>query len=307
MTLHPLHLAQAQPVGTRPGGSTRGGWERGLCAWVLVLVGLLGAAEPALAQRLLDRSQMPELQGVGIVDKRGTPVPKDLIFTNAQGLPRRLGDFFDGRRPVILVMAYYDCPMLCTLVLNSVQESLNQLSWTAGKQFRIITVSFDHTNTVEQARAKQQLYLAGYDREVDESAWEFLVGDVESARALANAVGFHYRFLPDKDEFSHPSALIVLSPDGVVHNTIEKLKFPSMEVRLALAEAADGKIGTLFERLVHTCFSYNPNTGQYTLAATRVMQVGGGLSILALGSAIAVFARARARRLASDRAVVSGG
>jgi protein SCO1/2 len=211
----------------------------------------------------------------------------------------RTAEFFDGRRPVLLVPAYYDCPLLCTLVLNRVQKALNEMSWTLGQEFRVITFSFDHTNTTQQAREKQTTYLAGYGRGVPEAAgqpeaaWMFLTGDVENIRALTTAVGYHYKYLADAKEFSHPAAIIVLSPEGEVHNYIEKLDFSGTEVQLALAEAADGRVGTIFERIRHFCFRYDPKTGQYSADAFAIMQVGASLSAACLGGFIIYIARRR--------------
>lgn len=269
-----------------------------LCCFSAAMIGALAASQ-AEAQLLL--KGLPQQEGVGIIEQRGASIPRELVFQNSFGKEVRIGDFFDGERPVILVMAYYTCPLLCTKVLNEVQKTLNMLNWTAGKEFRIVTVSFDHRNTTEQAREKQSLYLLGYDREVPESAWEFLTGDVRNIRALADAVGYHYKFLPDTKEFSHPAAMIFLTPDGRVHNYLERLDFPAMEVRLALAEAADGKVGTIFDRVVSFCFVYDHSQGKYTLAAKRVMALGGVASLAAVGTMVGLFAAARRRMAFRDQ------
>lgn len=256
---------------------------------------LLSLATDARGQVLLP--SLPQQENVGIVEHRGDMVPLDITFTNSFGKSVRLADYFDGERPVLLIMAYYTCPLLCTKMLNEVQETINQIKWTAGKEYRVLTVSFDHRNTVAQAREKQTAYLAGYAKDVPESAWEFLVGDVDNIKRLAKAVGFHYKFLPDQGEFSHPSAMIFLSPTGKISNYLERLDFPPGEVRLALSEAADNKIGSVFDRVVSFCFMYNPNTGKYTMAAQRVMALSGVASIIAVGSLVTCFALARSRRL----------
>ena len=264
-----------------------------LCLAVAAAMSLLNA--PAPAQVLL--KSLPQQENVGIVEHRGEIIPLDLTFTNSRGKQVALREFFDGKRPVILVMAYYTCPLLCTKVLNEVQSSLNQLKWTLGEEYRVLTVSFDHRNNVHQAREKQTVYLSGYKTEVPESAWEFCVGDVDTIKKLATAVGYHYKFLPENGEFSHPSAIIFLSPDGKISNYIERMDFPVAEVRMALADAADGRIGSIFDRVVSFCFMYNPQTGEYTPIAKRVMAISGGVTIAALGGTIALFATARARRL----------
>lgn len=253
------------------------------------------AAMTSRAQVVLET--LPEIQNVGIVEHRGDQVPTDLVFTDSLGRKVQFGEFFDGTRPVILVMAYYDCPLLCTLVLNRVQRVLNELKWTAGEDFRIVTVSFAHTNTTAMAREKQQTYLLGLTHPIPDSAWPFLTGDVANIRALTTAVGYHYKFLPEKNEFSHPAALIFLSPQGKVHNYLEKLDFTSGEVQIALAEAADGSIGTIFDRVKHFCFRYDPRTGQYSADAFNIMRIGASICAVALGGFVLFVARQRSRRI----------
>jgi protein SCO1/2 len=261
---------------------------------LVALIVLLMIGPAARAQLVLET--LPEIQNVGIVEHRGDAVPTGLVFKDSLGRSVRSGELFDGERPVILVMAYYDCPLLCTLILNRVQRVLNELKWTAGEDFRVVTVSFDHTNTPSMAREKQLSYLLGYNKQVPETAWPFLTGDVENLRALTTAVGYHYKFLPEQNEFSHPSALIFLTPDGKVHNYLEKLDFTSGEVQIALAEAADGKVGTIFDRIKHFCFRYDPKTGRYSADAFAVMRVGASACAVALGGFIFFVARQRGRR-----------
>lgn len=257
-----------------------------------VAAALAAPAPIARAQILLDK--LPQIENVGIVEHRGDQVPTHLVFTDTLGRAVTLGEYFDGKRPVMLVMAYYDCPLLCTLVLNRVQRALREMKWTAGEDFRVLTVSFDHTNTATMAREKQSQYLSGYARGVGDSAWPFLIGDVENIRALTSAVGYHYKFLPESGEYSHPAALIFLTPEGKVHNYIEKLDFNAGETQLALAEAAEGRIGTLFDRVVHFCFRYDPKTGQYTADAFNIMRIGATGCALGLTGLIIALARRRA-------------
>ncbi len=249
---------------------------------------------PARAQLVLET--LPEIQNVGIVEHRGDQVPPNLTFTDTLGRKLQFGEFFDGQRPVMLVMAYYDCPLLCTLVLNRVQRALNELKWTAGEDFRVVTVSFDHSNTTAMAREKQQSYLLGLTKPVPETAWPFLTGDVENIRALTTAVGYHYKFLPEKNEFSHPACIIFLTPQGKVHNYLEKLDFTSGEVLIALAESADGSIGTIFDRIKHFCFRYDPKTGQYSADAFALMRIAASACAVALGGFVFFVARQRGRR-----------
>lgn len=271
------------------------------CSWLAAAVVASGLVVSGASAQLIKKSdEMEELQGVGITDKRATEVPKDLKVINTKGNEIELGSFFDGERPVLLVMAYYDCPMLCTLVLNGLQDVLNDLKWTAGEEFRVVTISFDHTNTTEMARERQTTYLSGYDREeLSEDAWTFYTADVQNARAISDAVGFSYRFLPDSGEFSHPAALIFLTPDGKVHNYIENIEYRARDVKLALLEASQGKQGSIFDRVQHFCFVYDPDSGQYILAM-NVMRTGGLITMLGLGSFVSLMVwRGTVRRRAA--------
>ncbi len=244
---------------------------------------------------------MEQLQGVGIVERRGETLPAGLVVTDSGGDSVEVSEFFDGERPVLLVMAYYDCPMLCTLVLNALQDALNGVKWTAGDEFRVVTISFDHTNTTEMARQRQQMYLAGYDREdITEDAWTFHTADASTARAISDAVGFSYRYLAESGEFSHPAALIFLTPDGQVHNYLENIEYAPRDVKLALLEASQGKQGSIFDRVQHFCFVYDPDKGHYVFAM-GLMRTGGLVTMLALGSFVSLMVwRGAARRRAMD-------
>lgn len=255
-------------------------------ALLAVLTAVCGIVRSAEAQVI--KTSLPETDGVGVVDRRGSQVPLDLVFTDSTGKRVTSAELFDGRRPVMLVMAYYSCPLLCTLTLEQVKETLNELQWTAGDEFRVVTVSFDHRNTPEQAAVKKATYLLGYDRQgktgkLAPDAWNFYCSDATNAQALSKAVGFHYRFLPENGEFSHPSAVFFLSPTGMVTGFIENIEYPSRDVKLALIEAGEGRTGSLFDRVMVTCFMYDPVRGTYVLAAKGVMKIGGAITALSLG------------------------
>ena len=253
-------------------------------------------ASPVSSAQVLIKD-LPQIQNVGITLEPGVIVPQDLEFLDAQGATVRTSEWFDGKRPVLLVLAYYECPLLCTLGLNRTQAALNSLKWTAGKDFRVITVSFDFRDTPESAREKQDLYHAGYNRDTGDDGWLFLTGTTENIRALTEAVGYNYKYLPETSEFSHPSALIFLTPQSKTHNFIERLEYPVPEVKLALTEAAQGKIGTIFDRVQHYCFPYNPNTGQYTARVMNIMRMGAGMIVVVLGAFIGVMAIKRSRQI----------
>lgn len=248
------------------------------------------AGGPSMGQLISDKPP-PQVEGVGIIDRVGATIQPDLKFRDSDGRDITIGDVFDGKRPVILVMAYYDCPLLCTLTLNSLQEAINDVSLKLGEDYRIVTVSFDHADTTSMAASKKAMYLLGYrDENVAEDSWIFCTSEPEPARELARAVGFRYKYLPESGEFSHPSGIFFLTPKGVLSGFIENIKFRSKDVKLALMNAADGKLGSLFDRVEFTCYMYDPKTGQYVVQPMTVMRIVGGATVLALGGTIGFLA-----------------
>lgn len=229
------------------------------------------------------------MQGVDVIEQRGAEVPLDLTMLDAQGNTVQLGDYFDGRRPVVLILGYYDCPLLCTLVFNRAQAVFNELGFVLGKDYRALAVSFDHTDTTSQAAAQQAGMLAGI-RKIQgppEQAWPFVTTTARNARALADSVGYTYKFLPESGEFSHPAVLVILSPSGEVSNYLYGVKYPAKQLRLALLDAAEGKIGSVFDRVILFCYHYDPTTGAWSVNAFRVMQVSSVATVLVLGGFLA--------------------
>ena len=257
---------------------------------------LLAGAEPARAQLLKD--SLAATRDVGVVDRRGETLPLDAEFRDGSGRTVVLRELFDGRRPVLMVPAYYDCPLLCTMVLQRVQDGLNGMEWTAGEEYRVVTFSFDHQDTPEGARRKQLAYIAGYDRPVErgeeDAVWPFLVTDAATAKRVCRALGYHYNYVPETGEYAHNAAIFFVSPDGVVHNFIEGLEsaratqtYDARHLTLALSEAAEGRVGTIFDRVIASCFAYDPKTGQYQVHPMTVMRYAASACAVALGSVIA--------------------
>jgi protein SCO1/2 len=230
------------------------------------------------------------LRDVGIDQKLGALVPADLVFRDEAGRDVRLGDYF-GKRPMVLVLVYFQCPMLCTMVLNDVLRTIRAMEENLGSDFDILTVSFDPADTPQAARLKKESYLAQYDRPGDEGGWNFLVGGQQSITALTRAVGFRYVWDPKFKMFAHASGIMVLTPQGKISRYFYGIDYAPQDLRLALLEAAGGKTGSLADEVLLFCFHYDPATGKYGWAINRALKIGGALTVLILGSSILMLLR----------------
>lgn len=262
-------------------------------------VSLLAASVALLtwgvAAAVADDAQQPEiLHDVSIDQKLNEQVPLDLTFRDENGQSVQLGQYF-GNKPVILSLAYYECPMLCTLVLNGMASALKVLNFDIGKQFEVVTVSFDPRETPELAAAKKKNYMKEYGRAGAASGWHFLTGEQESIRRLTEAVGFRYKWDPDSKQFAHAAGIIVLTPQGRISRYFYGVEFAPRDLRLGLIEAADGKIGTAVDQLLLFCFHYDPKTGRYGTIAINSVRLGGVATVVALASFVIVMLR-RERR-----------
>jgi protein SCO1/2 len=224
---------------------------------------------------------LPQLRDIGIEQKLDQAVPLDLSFRDESDNVVRLGDFFDDK-PVLLSLAYYHCPMLCPMALEGLVRSLRPLTLDVGKDFRIVTVSIDARDTPAGAAEKKRTLVSDYGRPGASQGWHFLVGDAETVRRLADAVGFHYRYDASTDQFAHATGLFVLTPQGRISRVLYGIDYAPRDLRLALVEATEGKIGTLADQLLLFCFHYDAATGKYGPATMAAVQVGGALTLLAL-------------------------
>jgi protein SCO1/2 len=226
------------------------------------------------------------LKDVGIDQKLGAQVPPDLVFRDQSGREVKLGDYFGkSNRPIILTLVYYKCPMLCTMVLNDLVRTMNGLSaLTAGKDYDVLTVSFDATETPELAAKKRARYLHEYGKRGELGGWHFLVGDEDSIKKLTDVVGFRYAWDPKFEQYAHASGLMILTPDGKISRYFYGLDYSVRDVRLTLVEASQNKIGSAVEQVMLYCFHYDPSTGKYSLAITNILKVAAALTLVALGS-----------------------
>ena len=244
----------------------------------IVLVAALLAVTAAPSARALEK--LPP--GVDVVEKLGERVPTGLAFTDETGKRVTLGDYLGDGKPILLTLVYYKCAMLCSLTLNGMVGALRQQSWKLGQEFRVLTVSFDPEEKPALAAGKQHGYLGalGLNAEEHGHSWPFLTGDQSNIAALADAVGFRFRRDEVNRTWDHTAALIALSPDGKVTRYLYGVQYPPHDVRLALFEAADGKVGTTLDRALLRCYSYDTSTKSYRLFAVRFVRAG---SLLVLG------------------------
>ncbi len=252
------------------------------------------------------RAEAPEvLRKVGFDQCLDGQVPLDAQFTDEAGKAVKLGDYF-GEKPVILVLAYFRCPMLCTLVLNGLADAMKGMPFTAGKEFNVLTVSFDPRETPELAAAKKKNYLAKYGRPEAADGWHFLTGKKEAIDALTNAVGFRYVYDAKEDQFIHTSGIMVLTPSGKISRYYYGISFPARDLRLGLIEASAHKIGTPTDQVLLYCFHYDPATGKYSMSVLNFVRAGGVATVVALAGMVWFLmrweGRKRGKRSAGDAA-----
>jgi protein SCO1/2 len=248
-----------------------------------VLAVLLGfaAAFPAAAQRT---EPLPkQLEGVGITEHPGAQLPLDLEFKDEDGKPVRLAQYFPGDHPVILDLGYFRCPMLCPLVLNALVDGLKGVRWTPGRDFEVLFVSIDPLDTPTLAKLKKEQTLTEYGRPSAAEGWHFLTSSADSAKKLADAVGFHYRYLEERGQYAHAAGIFVATPKGKMARYLYGVDYPSKTLRLALTEAGKGTIGSTADQLLLYCFHYDAQEGRYTLAASNLMRMGGAATALVVG------------------------
>ena len=232
----------------------------------------------------------PMLRNVGIEQNLNTPLPLDLVFANEEGKAVALREYF-GEKPVVLAFVYYECPMLCTQILNGLLESARVMKFDIGAEYEIVTVSFDPGETPALATGKKKIYLQQYGRLGAEQGWHFLTGDSAAIKALTEAAGFHYRYDPATDQFAHASAILVITPQGKISKYFYGVEYSPRDLRLALVEAAENKIGSAVDQLLLYCFHYDPLTGKYSLVVINVLRVAGVATVLSLATFMLVMFR----------------
>jgi len=268
------------------------------CVSLLALTFLAGLFAANSAEAQLDyggpvqtAGVRPELlRDVGLDQKLGSSIPLNLTFHDEHGRPVALRQFF-GQKPVILALVYYQCPMLCTEVLNGLLRSAKELPLEIGRDFSIVTVSIDPSERPVLAEVKHELYAGLYGRAGGPQGWHFLTGDEAQIKALAQAAGFRYAYDSASGQFAHPSGIMVLTPAGKLARYFYGITYPPRDLRLGLVEASQEKIGSPIDQILLYCYHYDPATGKYGLVISRVIKAAAALTILSLGLVIAILFR----------------
>ena len=264
---------------------------RTLSTWHGVFATLMSCAiaMPLEAGPTFADEKIAELEGVGITEYLDEPLPLELTFVDENGYEIVLGDYFNKDIPVILTLNYYKCPMLCSLTLNGLVTGMEELEWSLGDKYEVITLSINPDEDAPLAKKNKEGYLSHYNRAGSESGWHFLTGDQENITKLAEAVGFGYVFDPQTGEFHHTSSIMFITPDGRISKYMNDVSFAGQDLRLALVEASEGKIGTTLDRLLlFNCFQYDPDRNSYTPSAWKLMRTGAVLMLVVLCGGLAV-------------------
>ena len=248
-------------------------------------------ATPVAAQLLSD--ELPaELDGVGIVQRLDEQVPLGLEFVDHTGKAVVLSDLIDGERPVILTLNYYRCPQLCSLTLNGLVDGLRDVDLDLGTEYNIVTVSINPDEGPAIAAQNRAGYLAALNEEVPESAWPFLTGNQENIEALAKAIGFGYRFDEPSGEFAHTASITFVTPEGRISKYMNDVRFLPRDLRLAVVDASQGKVGSLIDTLLlFNCFQWDPEAGSFVPSAWKIMRLGAGISAIVLFGGIFILFR----------------
>jgi protein SCO1/2 len=256
----------------------------------------------ATAAQSLDRSEPPE--GARITERLDEPVPLDVRFTDDTGRAVTLGAYFERGVPVVLTPVYYRCPNICNATLTGLAEAANEIDWSAGRDFEIVTFSFNPNESYQLAEVKKRNYLTVYDRETAAAGWHFLVGDEPNIAALTEALGFGYRAVERTGDYAHPPSIIVCTADGRISRYINTVMPEASTLRKALVEASAGSIGSAWDRIVLWCYSYDPSSNKYVVAARKVMFAGGIVTVLLTFGTLALLWR---REMKSRRNLALGG
>src|SRR5262245_4922034 len=241
----------------------------------------------------------PQLRDVTFKQRLGDRLPVDATFRDETGHVVTLGQFF-GRRPTVLAFVYYNCPMLCTQVMNGLSSALKVMPFTAGQDFDVVLVSFDPRDTPAIAAEKKRAHLEYWSAEKDAPAWHLLTGDEETISRVTSAAGFTYRWDEPTGQFAHISGILVVNPDGRLSRYFYGVEYSPKELRLALVESGQGRIGSVIDELLLYCFHYDPESGRYGVVVMNLVRLGGVLTVLFIGGFIFVMRSRESRQPVQD-------
>ncbi len=253
-----------------------------LCAMTMALFGVVGTARAQVAQT------PRELQHVGVSEHLDGPLPLDTPFRDHAGNPLKLKDVIKGDKPIVLQFAYFSCPVVCSMITNNLAAGLKGVGWTVGKEYDVVVISIDPHESLEKTAAKRLGIFNEYGRGSIEG-WHFLVGDQSSIDAVTKAAGFESQYDERQGQWAHPSVVFIVKPNGQMARYLYGLEFPASDLKLALLEASEGRSISTVEQIILYCYHYDPQGGKYVLVATRVMQVGGGLTAIILFGFLGMF------------------
>lgn len=248
---------------------------------VILYFALIGLRSNLLAEN--SNILPPIAREIGIDQKLNQQIPADLQFKDDLGNNVTLSKYFNGNKPLVLTLVYYDCPMLCTEVLNGLLKAMNDIILQVGKDFDVLTVSFNPKETPPLASAKKAAYVRAYRHDGANKGWHFLTGPKPSIDKITQATGFRYAYDPKSDLFAHGAAIMVLTPQGKISHYFYGVEFSARDLRLALVEASQGKIGTATDQILLFCFHYDPSQGKYSAYALNFVRLGGIITIICLG------------------------
>ena len=273
-------------------------------ATLLTLLILIPIASAQMSNGIMgppSNTRPPYLENVGIDQHLDSQIPPNLTFTDDAGRSVMLGDYF-GEKPLILNLVYFHCTMLCGEELAGLTSAMKLVKFDLGKEFEVVTVSFDPRETPAMAAAKKKDFIERYGRPGATAGWHFLTGSADSVNALAKAVGFKYQYDPKTNQYAHATAIMILTPQGHISRYLYGVDFPPKDLRLGLVEASQQKIGNPVDQVLLYCYHYDPATGKYGAVVGNILKLGGAITILLLAGLLLVLFRldkAAARRIAA--------
>jgi protein SCO1/2 len=231
-------------------------------------------------------ARLPQLENVSFTQKLNAQLPLDTHFKDEQGRDVTLGQYVDGTRPVVLAFVYYSCPMLCTQIMNGVSRAIKVLPFTPGTDFDVVFISFDPRDKPETASAKKSALLNYWSMQNQSGAWHFLTGEEPQIKRVTSAAGFFYMWDERSQQYAHLSGVLVLTPDGRLSRYFYGVEYSPKELRLALVESGEGRVGSVVDALLLYCYHYDPSQGRYGVIVMNLVRLGGVLTVLALGGFI---------------------